>query len=243
MLFLVLGFLAGIGLGGGSVYAYTYFQVERDRIYDEVEAQTATPLFETDSGIDTGAEDGSDGEGDEGGDDQNTGSSTMKGINQCADVDVLELDPVNVQSSVWGLVQAWRRRAKERRLAEKGYIKWLQVDSQLQAPKYVKPKRRGAGVGELHTDDGPYYFPKDSMVTDARTGAWVAVHEVGDADPINLRETAYPGLPVDRVEELLNMTAEAEKPGFLENLDISPKAAFILITVVLFIVYAATRVM
>jgi hypothetical protein len=160
------------------------------------------------------------------------------------DGEVLELEPVNVRSTFVGLLQTWRRRAKERRLAENGYIKWYRLDSQLQAPKWVKAEQSdGRGIGKVSADDGPYYFDRDAMVTDARTGAWVAVHEVGDADPVNLRDTAYPGIPVDRLEELLDMEAEADKPGFFEGLDISGGTAFILITVVLFLIYAATQVM
>lgn len=218
MLVPVLALVAGIVLGAGSVGVVWYVRRERARVneeVEEVEADAALGVDEDEFGDGTRVEDG----------------------------EVVELEPVNVRSSFVGLVQAWRRRAKERRLAEKGYIKWFRLDSQLQAPKWVKPTRRGSGVGELHTSEGPYFFSRDAMVTDARTGAWVAMHKVNDADPVNLQDTAYPGIPVDRVEELLNMIAEAEKPGFFENLDISGSTAFILITVVLFLVYAATQVM
>ncbi|MFB6200395.1 MAG: hypothetical protein ABEI98_00085 [Halorhabdus sp.] len=160
------------------------------------------------------------------------------------DGDCIELQPVDVRQSITGLVSTWRQRAKERRLAENGYVKWYRLDSQLHRPKWVKPTQdNGRGVGKVTTSEGPYYFDRDAMVTDTRTGACVAMHEVGDADPINLRDTAFPGIPVDRLEELLNMEAEAEKPGFFENLNISGTTAFILITVVLFLGYAATRVM
>lgn len=158
--------------------------------------------------------------------------------------DLVELEPINVSSSLTGLVRTWRRRAKEQRLAEKGYVKWLRLDSRLEPAKWVKPDYRGTGAGEYHGEDGvTYLFEKDAMVPDSQTGAWVALHRVGEADPINLRDAAFPALPADRVEEILNLLAEAEKPGFFDNLDISGGQAFILITVVLFLVYAATQVL
>lgn len=159
--------------------------------------------------------------------------------------DAVELDPIETRSGLLSLFQTWRRRAKEKKLADKGYVKWIRIGSSVKSPTYVKPAYRGTGAGEYYDSDTEttYLFPKEAMLPDSTTGGWVALHRENEADPINLRDTAMPSVPADRLQEIINLEAEAEKPGFLDQLDISAGTAFILITVVLFLVYAATQVM
>lgn len=135
------------------------------------------------------------------------------------------LEPPELDSSLAGLVGYWRHLAKSKKLAKRGYVKWYKVDSTMQRPKWVKPTPDGAGVPEYYDsgDDVTYLFPKDAMISDAQTGAYVAVHRSGEAEPINLRDPAMPAIPADRLEEVINLEAESEAPGFFSRLDLDPK--------------------
>ncbi|MCG1002866.1 MULTISPECIES: hypothetical protein [Halobacterium] len=159
--------------------------------------------------------------------------------------DAVELEPIDTRSGIAGLLSAWQRRRKEQRLAEKGYVKWIRIGSSVQSPEWVKPSYRGTGAGEYYDreDEVTYLFPKEAMLPDSTTGAWVAMHRENEADPVNLRDPVMPAAPADRLQEIINLEAEAEQPGFLDQLDISGTQAFIVITVVLFLVYAASQVM
>ena len=81
------------------------------------------------------------------------------------------------------------------------------------------------------------------MLSDARTGAWVAMHRRNEADPLNLRDPVMPSVPADRLQEIINLEAEAEKPGFLSGLDLSMTSIMIGGGVIIFLVYAAYYVM
>jgi hypothetical protein len=157
----------------------------------------------------------------------------------------VELEPPEVRKGLGGLISQWRHRAKAVKMAEKGYVRWYKLGSTLGQPEWIKPDYRGTGVGEYYDrdDDITYLFPKDAMLPESRTGAWVAMHRTNDADPLNLRDPVMTPVPADRLQEIIDLQAEAEKPGLLEDLDISAGQAFIIITVVLFLVYAASTVM
>lgn len=157
----------------------------------------------------------------------------------------VELDPPEVRDGFFGLLQEWRHRAKGAKLAKKGYVRWYKLDARVNRPKWVKPSFRGAGEGEYHDsgDDVTYLFPREAMLSDARTGAWVAMHRRNEADPINLRDPVMPAVPADRLQEIINLEAESEKPGFFSDLNLSTSQIMIGSGVVLFLVYAAYYVM
>lgn len=133
------------------------------------------------------------------------------------------LKPPDVGTSLWDMVKLWRHHAKAKRMARNGYVRWYRIDSSLHGPSWVKPEAEGAGVREHRHDGVTYLFPDDAMVTDARTGAHIAIHREGEAEPINLRDPAMPPLPADRLEEVINLEAESDAPGLLDRLDLDPK--------------------
>ena len=157
----------------------------------------------------------------------------------------VELDPPEVRSGILQLLKIWRHQSKAKKLAEKGYIKWYKLDATIQRPRWVKPRYGGTGEAEYYDsdDDVTYLFPKDGMLPDAQTGAWTAMHRRNEADPINLRDGLMPAVPSDRLQEIINLEAESEEPGFFDKHDISGTQLFIVVTVILFLVYAATQVL
>lgn len=160
------------------------------------------------------------------------------------DGDVVDYSPPNVSAGVLGYVQVARHILKSKRLAKKGYVKWYRLDSTLSRPKWVKPKQDGTGLPKTTVDGQPYYFPKDAMVADSITGAYVALHREGAADPINLRDPAYPGIEADLVERTINLEAEDKPPGLLDDLfGMDQTTLMYLVIGVMFVIYAGFRYM
>lgn len=155
--------------------------------------------------------------------------------------DEVTFDPPDVRGSIIDIFRVMRHHQTAKKLAARGYVKWYKLGSTLSKPRWVKPKREGAGTPKFEDDDQPYYFPKEAMVSDQQTGAWVAFHREGEADPINLRDPAYPGIETDLIEKIINLEAENEPRSSLFGLDISMRMAVIGITAVLFVIYAAAR--
>lgn len=158
-----------------------------------------------------------------------------------ADDEPLTFAPPDVSPSPWGALKTWYHLSRANRLAKKGYVKWYRLGSTMSRPKWVKPTAEGAGTPKVTVSGQPHYFPKEAMVADARTGAWVAVHREGEADPLNLRDPAYPGIETDAMERIINLEAEDKPPGFLDNLDISPQMMMYLVIGLLFLLYAVYR--
>lgn len=152
-------------------------------------------------------------------------------------------EPPEISGSVLDYFRVMRHLQRGNRLAKKGYVRWHRLDSTLGAPEWVKPEQDGTGTPKYTIGGQPYYFPKDAMVTDQRTGAWVAVHREGEADPINLRDPAYPGIETDLIERIINLEAENKPPGFLDQFDMSQQAMLYGGMGVLFVIYAAYRYM
>lgn len=157
----------------------------------------------------------------------------------------VELDPPEVTDGILGLIQLWRHLAKGARLAKKGYVRWYKLDARVNRPTWIKPSFDGTGEGEYHDsgDDVTYLFPREAMLSDARTGAWVAMHRRNEADPLNLRDPVMPSVPADRLQEIINLEAESDKPGFLSGFDLSMPQIMIGGGVIIFLVYAAYYVM
>ena len=155
----------------------------------------------------------------------------------------VDFKPANVSAGLLGIIAEWRHVAKSKRMAKKGYVKWYKLDSTLSRPTWVKPKQSGSGVPKARSNGKPYYFPKKAMVADSTTGAWVALHREGEADPINLRDPAYPGLEADVVDRVINLEAEDKPPGMLDNLfgGMSQQMLLYGSIAIMFLLYAAYR--
>jgi len=162
-----------------------------------------------------------------------------------ADEDMVEFEPVRVTSTPMDYFRVMRHLQLEKKAAKKGYVKWYRLGANLQRPTWVQPEQTGEGMLRYDVDGQPYYFNKDAMTTDARTGAWVAMHRVGEADPINLDDPAYPGIEVDLLEKLINLLAESKPPGIFDNVlgGMDPTTMMYVGIAVLFVVYAAFRYM
>lgn len=132
------------------------------------------------------------------------------------------LQPPEIDGSLVGLVQMWRHRAKSKRLARKGYVRWFKLGSTLSKPKWVKPTPDGSGVPVHYDsdDEQTYLFPEGAMVTDQQTGAYVAIHHHNQPEPVPIRDPAMPAIDGDRLEEVINLEAESDAPGFFDRLDL-----------------------
>lgn len=137
--------------------------------------------------------------------------------------DDLKFKPPEIGSSILGLLALWQHKGKEKRMARKGYVKWRLLGSTMSRPRWVKPSEEGSGVPEYKHKGDKYYFPKDAMVIDETSGAYVAIHEKGSSMPLNLQDPPLPPVPVDLLQRVIDLEAESEAPGWLSGLSITPK--------------------
>jgi hypothetical protein len=125
-----------------------------------------------------------------------------------------------LEGGLSGLLLSWRERAKAKRMARKGYVRWHLIDGNNVRPtRWVKPEKQGHGIREYSKDDTDYLFPDDALVVDSQTGARVAYHHVGEPEPINLREPGYATLSGDEMEKLLDQQAEDSPASWLADFD------------------------
>jgi hypothetical protein len=124
--------------------------------------------------------------------------------------------------SLMSLLSISRHKSKEKKLASRGYVKWYKLDGMLSPPKWVKPERSGSGEPKYYDsdDDVHYLFPQEPLVTDAQTGAPVAVHHSGEVEPVNIANPAYPPIDADRLEEVINLEIDSEPPSWFSKFDI-----------------------
>jgi len=161
-----------------------------------------------------------------------------------ADVEPVDFDPPEISISPLDWIRSGRHLQKQRKAAKRGWVKWYRVGANFSAPQWVKPVHDGAGTPKVTDDGQPYYFEKDAMVVDEQTGAYVAVHPEGEADPINLSDRAYPGIETDLVERIINLEAENEPSTSLLGLGgLSTQQLMWLGIGALFIVFAGVRYM
>lgn len=153
------------------------------------------------------------------------------------------MEGIEVRDSSWGLIKAWRRRAKAKKMAKKGYVKWYLLGSGLEGPKWVKPDRDGTGVRKHRYEGHPYLFPEEEMVIDKETGAYVAVHHKGEATPVPVKHPELPQMDADRLREVTDLTAESDPPGWLQSFDMDTGTMMMLGIGALFLVFAAMRMM
>lgn len=158
------------------------------------------------------------------------------------DEDEVRFKPPEMKGGPLDYFRVMRHLQRQHKLAKKGYVKWFRLGSTMGRPTWVKPDRDGTGTPKHTVDGEPYYFPKESMVADEVSGAWVAVHREGEGDPINLRDPAYPGIETDIVERIINMEAESNPPGWLSQFGgMSTQALLWGGMALLFLVYAGVR--
>lgn len=124
--------------------------------------------------------------------------------------DPIEFEPPDIHRTPLDYLRVTRHQQKAKKAAKKGFVRWELLGSTASRQRWVKPEKEGNGVPEYKHDGQTYLFPKDAMVIDEETGAWKAQHRIGEADPINLRDPAYPGLDTDLVERTINLMAESE---------------------------------
>lgn len=160
------------------------------------------------------------------------------------DAQPVTFDPPEISLSPLDWLRASRHLRKQQKAAKRGWIKWYRVGANLSAPEWVKPVRDGAGTPKVTDSGQPYYFEKDAMVVDERTGAYVAVHPEGEADPINLQDRAYPGIETDLVERIINLEAENEPSTSLLGLGGMSQQQLLWLGIgLLFVLFAAYRYM
>jgi hypothetical protein len=135
----------------------------------------------------------------------------------------VELPPPDVGRSVLDIFKVWLHVRKQARLAKRGYIKWYRVGSRLHKPKWIKPEHKGAGEYEYTSrkDDQTYVFPEEALVTDGVTSAFVAIHKIGEAEPIDLRDPGWATLDADRLQTVIDLEIAREPPGSLSSLPLS----------------------
>lgn len=127
-----------------------------------------------------------------------------------ADEEEVEFEPPDIKRTPMDYLRVMRHQQKAKKAAKNGYVKWELLGSTASRSRWVEPERKGNGVPEYEHDGQTYFFPKEAMVIDEQTGAWKAQHRVGEADPINLRDPAYPGLETDLIERTINLLAESD---------------------------------
>jgi len=134
------------------------------------------------------------------------------------------LDPPDVSGGLGDLLRTWRHRMKAKKLAKKGYVKWWKIGSNWARPQWVKPTLDASGELQYYDseDDATYGFSREGMLHDAQTGAYVAVHVQGDYGPINLKDPITPSISANRMEEIIQLNAESDAPGFWSRLDVDP---------------------
>lgn len=129
-------------------------------------------------------------------------------------------DAPEMAGGLTGLLLSWRERAKAKRMARKGYVRWHLVDgANVRPARWVKPEKEGHGIREYSKDGTDYLFPDDALALDSQTGARVAYHHIGEPEPINFRDPGYATLSGDEMEKLLDQQAEDSPASWFEDFD------------------------
>lgn len=137
----------------------------------------------------------------------------------------VEMDPPSVSRSVLDVFRAWRHLSVQERMAKRGYVKWYRVGARFRRPQWIKPEKKDSGYREYYHkgDDVTYVFPEEAMVNDGRTSAYVAIHKVGEAEPINLRNPGWAPLDGSALQRLFDIALSRNPSGGLGNLPLSPQ--------------------
>ena len=176
---------------------------------------------------------------------------TVRAVDEATDIEddgageEADLDTITPTSSLLGLIAAWRRRSKGRKMANNGYVKWYKIDSEMGTPTWVKPEYRGASKLEYYDsdEDVTYLFPKEAMLRDSTTGAWVAVHRKGEAEPIPLADPAMPAMDADTTQKVIQLETESEPRGFFDKVDLSGQTLIWAVVALMLVLTAAAQMM
>lgn len=118
------------------------------------------------------------------------------------------------------LYRMYRQRQKERKYADKGYVKWYLVGSGWPSPKYVKPEGKGGGVPEYEYEGDTYLFPVRGRMASRDSGMFVAIHKEGEAEPLNLRDPTENAIKADELKEYLTKRVNTSPPSFFDKFDL-----------------------
>lgn len=122
-----------------------------------------------------------------------------------------------VLGKVW---RAYRNHKKERKYADKNYVRWYLVGSGWPRPKYVKPEGKGGGIPEYKHNGTTYLFPERGRLPDRESGMFTYVHQVGEVDPVNLSDPRPYAIKGDELDEYLTKRVTSSPPGLLDKFDI-----------------------
>jgi len=146
---------------------------------------------------------------------------------------LVTLPEPDLRTASFGIVgqffRYWRYRRKQRKLARKGYVKWILVNGVYPRPMYVRPELKGGGqIPEYEYDGGTYLFPREAAIPDARSGMWTVTHKEGESEPLNLRDLSENAISAKSLDEYLGMRVSSSPPGLLDKLglkNIGPEEA------------------
>lgn len=111
------------------------------------------------------------------------------------------------------LLVEYNVRRKRKKLGSMGYVEWYLIEDSWPRPRFVKPKVDATGLPYYETKGERYFFPNYSRLADRRGGVWVAIHQRGDADPINLTQPKPHSLPAKGVAQWAKLVVETKKTG------------------------------
>lgn len=134
----------------------------------------------------------------------------------------VDLEPPKIKESLFGPLAAWRHERKRRKLAGKGYVQWYLIGSSWPRPRFVKPEDKGGGEFEIEHDGETYLFPKEAMLPTQDAGLWTVVHQMGDAEPINLTEPDEFSISAKQLQNYVTSRVTVEPPGWLSSLSGDP---------------------
>jgi hypothetical protein len=157
----------------------------------------------------------------------------------------VELHPPSTSGNlVLSLYRAWKHGMRQRKLARRGYVRWIRVKNGVWAdPAYIKPEEWvGSPFPIYRHDGGKYYFPRKAGVVDENTGIRTFVHREGEAEPVNLDESDGEVLSAEDLKQAEEMELATSPPSLLDRLDVDLTPQTILAGGIgLIMVFAAIR--
>lgn len=157
------------------------------------------------------------------------------------------VDAPRIGSPKYGLAgklwRSYRIHKKERKYADKNYVKWYLVGSGWPRPKFVKPEGKGGGQLEFKHDGTTYLFPREAMLPDRDSGMFCVVHKHGEADPLNLTEPTANAIKADELNEYLTKRVTSSPPGFFDKFDASPEQILYITIALILLIAVGARVL
>jgi hypothetical protein len=146
---------------------------------------------------------------------------------------LVTLPEPDLRTASFGIVgqffKFWKYRRKQRKLARKGYVKWILINGVYPRPMYIRPEQKGGGdTPEYEYKGETYLFPRDAALPDARSGMWTVTHKKGESEPLNLRDPSKNAISAKALDEYLGMRVSSSPPGLLDKLglkNIGPEEA------------------